>query len=364
MDTRFLGQFLLLGLPGPELDRATQRVIQDLQPGGFILFSRNVADARQVRRFTDTLRKLCTDEPLICIDEEGGRVSRLGALGVNTASPAALASAGDPGVITMHGRITSSILRLLGINLNLAPVLDFSLGSDEVDGTLRQRCWGREPQAVISLAHVFLSEMQKGGVFGCAKHFPTYTGARVDPHDDLPSISGDLAAMTSGCAAPYLALADQLAAVMTAHVLTPDLPETAGRPASLSPHVINGFLRGQLGFDGLVMTDDLDMGAIRNGGGVPEAAAEAMLAGNDLAMVCHHPEESFAIRDRLSKLPHGVLEDALLRIEKFRKRFPKPIAFRQDRWDAAVAEAAELADELSDRLPATETVGFSAVENY
>lgn len=363
MDTRFLGQFLLLGLPGPELDRGTQRVLQDLQPGGFVLFSRNIEDTRQVRQFTDTLRKICTYEPIICIDEEGGRVSRLGNLGLQTPSPSALAAAGDPGFITMHGRVTSSILRLLGINLNLAPVLDFSLGSEEKDGTLRQRCWGEEPQAVIGHAHVLVSEMQKHGVLGCAKHFPTYAGARVDPHDDLPSIKGDLAAMTSACAAPYLALADQLAAVMTAHVLLPDVPETAGQPASLSPAIINGFLRGQLGFDGLVMTDDLDMGAIRNRRGLPEAAAEAILAGNDLAMICHHPEESFAVRDRLAKLPHAVLEDALIRIEKFRKRLPKPIAFRQERWDAAIAEAAELANEVA-ASPTGETAGYSAVETY
>lgn len=364
MDTRFLGQFLLLGLPGPELDRATQRVVQDLQPGGFILFSRNIEDTAQVREFTDTLRKICTCEPIICIDEEGGRVSRLGNLGLGTPSPSDLATAGDPGFVTMHGRITSSILRLLGINMNLAPVLDFSLGSDEMDGTLRQRCWGNEPQTVIGHAHVLVSEMEKNGVLGCAKHFPTYTGARVDPHDDLPSIRGDRAAMTDACAAPYLALADQLAAVMTAHVLLPDIPQTAGRPASLSPVMINDFLRGQLGFDGLVMTDDLDMGAIRSRLGLPEAAAEAILAGNDLAMICHHPEESFSARDRLAKLPHAVLEDALLRIEKFRKRLPKPIAFRQERWDAAMAEATELASEVAGHAPGVEPAGFSAVENF
>lgn len=363
MDTRFLGQFLLLGLPGPELDRSTQRVLQDLQPGGFILFSRNIEDTRQLRQFTDTLRKICTYEPLICIDEEGGRVSRLGNLGLSTPAPAALAKAGDPGFVTMHARVTSSILRLLGINLNLAPVLDFSLDSDEKDGTLRQRCWGAESQGVIGHAHVLLSEMQKHGMLGCGKHFPTYTGAQVDPHDGLPSVKGDLAAMTSACAAPYLALGDQLAAVMTAHVLLPDVEETAGQPASLSPAIVNGFLRGQLGFDGLVMTDDLDMGAIRNGRGLPQAAAEALLAGNDLAMICHHPEESFAVRERLSKLPHTVLEDALIRIEKFRKRLPKPIAFRQERWDAAMTEAAELANEISCN-PSGDNAEFSAVENY
>lgn len=364
MDTRFLGQFLLLGLPGPELDRATQRVIQDLQPGGFILFSRNIEDTRQVRQFTDTLRRLCTDEPLICIDEEGGRVSRLGSLGLATPSPASLAAAGDPGFITMHGRVISSVLRLLGINVNLAPVLDLSLGSDDEDGTLRQRCWGTDAQDVIGHAHVFLAELHKGGVLGCAKHFPTYTGARVDPHDDLPSIRGDLPALTAGACAPYLGLNDQLSAIMTAHVLLPDIPETAGRPASLSPHVINGYLRGQLGFGGLIMTDDLDMGAIRNRGGVPEAAAEAVVAGNDFAMVCHHPEESFAIRERFARLPHGVLEDALVRIEKYRRRLPKPIAFRQDRWDAAMTEAKELMEEVSGRVQVSESSGLSAVEQY
>ncbi len=363
MDTRFLGQFLILGLPGTELDRATQRVIQDLQPGGFILFSRNVEDTRQLRQFTDTLRRLCTDEPIIAIDEEGGRVSRLGALGITTPSPSVLAASGDPGFVTQHGRIIAQILRLLGINMNLAPVLDVSLGSEELDGTLRQRCWGTDVQTVIGNAHAFISELKKGGIIPCAKHFPTYAGAQSDPHHDLPSVAGDLKALTEGAAAPYLALGGELTAIMTAHIRLPDIPETGGKPASLSPVIVQKFLRDQLGFDGLIITDDLDMGAIRGRQGIPEAAAEALLAGTDMAMICHHPEESFAVRERLSKLPNGILEDSLQRIEKFRKKMPKPIAFRPDRWEAALEEAKELEGELAGHAPGVST-SFSAVENY
>lgn len=365
MDTRFLGQFLILGLPGLELDRATQRVIQDLQPGGFILFSRNIGDTRQLRTFTDTLRRLCTDEPIVAIDEEGGRVSRLAGLGVNTPSPARLATAGDPGFIGLHGRIVAQVLRSLGINMNLAPVLDLSLGSDDRDGTLRQRCWGEDYQSIITYAGMFLAEMTKGGVMCCAKHFPTYSGSVVDPHEDLPSIPGDLASLLAGPASPYLALAAELPAIMTAHVRLPDVPETGGKPASLSPVLVQQFLRNQMGFDGLVITDDLDMGAIRGRQGVPEAAAEAILAGSDMAMVCHHPEESFAIRERLGKLPHAVLEDALQRIEKFRSGLPKTIAFREDRWSAALAGAKELENELSIHVPETTVpTTTSAVEQY
>ena len=365
MDTRFLGQFLILGLPGTELDRATQRVIQDLQPGGFILFSRNVESTRQLRQFTDTLRRLCTDEPIIAIDEEGGRVSRLEALGVRTPSPGRIAAAGDPGLVAMHARVIANFLRLLGINVNLAPVLDLSLGSDELDGTLRQRCWGTETAQIISNSHIFLSEMKKAGMVGCAKHFPTYTGSAVDPHHALPSIPGDIKSLLAGPVAPFLALSGEVAAIMTAHVRLPEEAQTGGKAASLSPVVVQKFLRDQLGFNGLVITDDLDMGAIREHHGVVDAAADAMLAGSDMVLLCHHPEESFSIRERFAKLPHAVLHDALKRIEKFRSQLPKTIAFREDRWKAALDEADELEKELSSGIPSVndDTVS-SPVENY
>ncbi len=344
-----LGQLLLTGVPGPELDSETAARFKKLQPGGFILFGRNIKSPEQLRKLIDDLRDLSDIEPFITIDQEGGRVSRLRLIGDEPPNAQALRDKGDPDLIKKHGRLTGQILRFFGFNLDLCPVLDISY-DDTADNSLKGRCWGKDPQQVITNAGIFNRAMRKEGVLSCAKHFPGYGPAECDPHEFLPVITKSRAEMEMSELMPYTALLPELDCVMTCHSNYTAYDPGRGRwPASLSHNVCTKLLRDQLGFDGLAMTDDLDMGAILNEVTFEQAIQEAVRAGNDLVMICHRVEMVELARQHLEGVESPVLHDALLRIERTKKRLVKPDAFNLERfasinreiWDLRVATLGE-----------------------
>src|SRR6266576_5350170 len=157
------------------------------QPGGFILFARNIESAPQLRKLIDDLRDLSEVEPIITIDQEGGRVSRLRLIGNEPPNAQQLRDAGNVDLIGRHGDITGRLLRLFGFNLDLCPVLDISF-DDEADNSLRGRCWGISVPRVIRFAGAFHDGLLSTGVLSCGKHFPGYAAASLDPHHDLPTI--------------------------------------------------------------------------------------------------------------------------------------------------------------------------------
>lgn len=337
-----LGQLLLTGVPGPKLDSETAARFKKLQPGGFILFGRNIKSPEQLRKLIDDLRDLSDIEPFITIDQEGGRVSRLRLIGDEPPNAQALRDKGDPDLIKKHGRLTGQILRLFGFNLDLCPVLDISY-NDTADNSLKGRCWGKDPQQVITNAGIFNRAMRKEGVLSCAKHFPGYGPAECDPHEFLPVITKRRAEMEMSELMPYTALLPELDCVMTCHSNYTAYDPGRGRwPASLSHNVCTKLLRDQLGFDGLAMTDDLDMGAILNEVTFEQAIQEAVRAGNDLVMICHRLEMVELARQHLEGVESPVLHDALLRIERTKKRLVKPDAFSLERFASINREIWEL----------------------
>ena len=173
------GQLILTGVPGKELDPATAALFRKVQPGGFILFGRNIGSAMQLRKLIDDLRDLSTVEPIITIDQEGGRVSRLRLIGQEPPNAQQLRDKGDIELVRRHGEITGRLLRLFGFNLDLCPVLDISF-DDEADNSLRGRCYGRDVGEVVKLAGAFNEAMRAEGVASCGKHFPGYSAATVD----------------------------------------------------------------------------------------------------------------------------------------------------------------------------------------
>jgi beta-N-acetylhexosaminidase len=363
-----LGQLLLTGVPGPELDSETAARFKKLQPGGFILFGRNIVSAEQLRKLIDDLRDLSSIEPFITIDQEGGRVSRLRLIGDEPPNAQALRDKGDMKLIKKHGMLTGQILRLFGFNLDLCPVLDISY-DDTADNSLKGRCWGRDPQQVISNAGVFNRAMRAEGIMSCAKHFPGYGPAECDPHEFLPVIDKTHTQMLESELLPYSALLPEIDSVMTCHsnytAYDPDRPRW---PASLSHNVCTKLLRDQLGFEGLAMTDDLDMGAILNEVTFEQAIQEAVRAGNDLVMICHRLEMVELARQHLEGVEGPVLHDALMRIEKTKKRLVRPDPFNmehfakinRDIWDLRVAT---LGEERANQLSA-EDGKRSPVELY
>ncbi len=327
MDANRLGQLLLTGVPGAELDADTARRFKKLQPGGFILFGRNIKSPEQLRKLVDDLRDLSEVEPFITIDQEGGRVSRLRLIGSEPPNAQQLREKGDIELIKQHGYLTAEVLRIFGFNLDLCPVLDLSF-DDEADNSLKGRCWGRTAKEVIHNASAFNIAMRKGGVLSSGKHFPGYASASVDPHHELPVINKTLAEMEADELQPFRALLDDLDSLMTCHSHYPCWDADRPRwPASLSKNIIGEFLRNQLAYDGLVMTDDLDMGAILNEVTFEETIIAAIEAGNDLAMICHRIDMVEEARGYLEKVPAPVIYDAQERIDRTKKRLAAPTPF-------------------------------------
>ncbi|HEY0792018.1 MAG TPA: glycoside hydrolase family 3 N-terminal domain-containing protein [Chthoniobacterales bacterium] len=325
-----VGQLLLVGVPGPELDPATARVFRQFQPGGYILFGRNIRDPVQLRKLIDDLRDLSHEQPIIAIDQEGGRVSRLRLIGHEPPNAQQLREKGDLALVQEHGRLTGELLRLFGFNLDLCPVLDLSF-DDEADNSLRGRCYGTTVEQVVQLAGAFEQALRTAGILSCGKHFPGYSAAGLDPHHDLPKIVRSRPELDGEELAVFRAFVPSVSSMMVGHAWYPAF-DAAETPASLSARVVTDLLRNEFGFGGLIMTDDLDMGAILNQVGFDEAIKLAVQAGNDLAMICHRIQmvpQAVAVLDAMKP---DALDRALASVEAFRARLAAPESFAVDRF--------------------------------
>ena len=326
------GQPILMGLPGPYLTDGLRSLVKKIQPGGFILFGRNIESPRQLFDLIAELYALSDITPIVTIDQEGGRVSRLKLIGEEPPSAADLRRAGDLALIGEHGRLTGELLALFGINLNLAPVVDYCL-DENADNSLRGRCYGANPAEVIVRAGAFLRAMQAAGVRGTVKHFPGYTHCGLDPHGDLPRVDRTRAQIDAEELRAFRAFVTDADSFMIGHAWFPAWhPEPF--PASLSPRIVGDLLLRDLGYRGLVMTDDLEMGAVAARYGAKKATRLAIAAGEHMVMFCHNPACAEIAADTLAALPAANLQPAqtaLAAIKQKLSRVPKnfdPAAFR------------------------------------
>lgn len=330
---------LIVGLSGPTLTAAEATLFRDLQPAGYILFSRNLQSPAQIRALTDSLAALSLDRPFISIDQEGGRVWRTREFSAAPPDAATFTAKATPNQIARFGALTGQLLEILGINFNFAPVLDLDHFPEQNNG-LRGRCWGRDSQTVINNAGVFNRWMRKQKILSCGKHFPTNGLALSDPHHDLPVADISRADLLKEDLLPYTALMPELDAIMACHLNFPRLdPEM---PASLSRPILTGLLRDQLGYEGLILTDDLDMGAIVQNYGRGNDIKLALQAGADIALVCHEMASLPAALDSLEI--HD--DDSLRRIEKRRNKLHRPPDFTATRWDEINEQMTELTREV------------------
>ena len=335
MKSDSLGQLILTGVPGKEIDTETGKLFRRIQPGGFILFARNIESALQLRKLIDDLRDLSDIEPIITIDQEGGRVSRLRLIGNEPPNAQQLRDKDDVDLIRRHGDLTGRLLRLFGFNLDLCPVLDISF-DDEADNSLRGRCYGKTVEQVVRNAGAFNEAMRGQGIASCGKHFPGYSAATVDAHHGLPKIERtraeldreELAVFRSFIgtgASPEPPIVDSM---MICHGWYPCF-EPERTPASLSYPVVTELLRDEMSFEGLIMTDDLDMGAILNEYGLEQTIHLAIAAGNDLAMICHRIPEIEEVHRILRALPRDQIERAVAKIARFKKNLAPPREFSE-----------------------------------
>src|SRR6058998_3069755 len=249
MKTNSVGQLILTGIPGKELNSRAERLFRRVQPGGYILFGRNIESPAQLRKLIDDLRGLSEIEPIVTIDQEGGRVSRLRLIGNEPPNAQQLRDKDDVELIRRHGDITGRLLRLFGFNLDLCPVLDISF-DDDADNSLRGRCYGTSVEQVNRNAAAFNDGLRAEGIASCGKHFPGYSAATIDAHHELPVIERTRAELDAEELAVFKHFVKQVDSMMICHAKYPHLdPEF---PASLSPKIITGILRDEFGFDGLV----------------------------------------------------------------------------------------------------------------
>ena len=347
MKSDSLGQLLMTGVPGKELDADTAKLFRKVQPGAFILFGRNIASASQLRKLIDDLRDLSEVEPIITIDQEGGRVSRLRLIGNEPPNAQQLRDKGDVDLIKRHGDITGRLLRLFGFNLDLCPVLDISF-DDKADNSLRGRCYGKTVDQVMRNAGAFNDAMRKQGIASCGKHFPGYSAATCDAHYELPKIERTREQLEKEELAVFRQFSPRVDSMMICHGWYPSF-ELQKTPASLSRRIITDLLRNEMGFDGLIMTDDLDMGAILNGYRLEDTIRLAVAAGNDLVMICHRIPEIENVHRILGTLPSDQTNRALESVARFKTKLAPPdefseAAFRKidnEIWDLRVAVLGE-----------------------
>jgi len=269
-----IGQLFYIGLPGTEFDEETRSLVEHIKPGGVIIFGRNVAAPEQLRSLLDGVRSLTAVEPLCGIDQEGGLVDRLRRIFTPMPAARTIRQHGDLAAARSLGRITGEVLRLLGFNMNFAPVM--SIMTDERDllsNGLYSRSYGRSPGEVLGYTMVYLRGLQGTGCMGCLKHFPGIGAGEVDTHDEMAVVHLSHDDLIAQDLAPYIELFqredDRVRAVMVSHGGFPDIVDikrgvAGGRlePASLSYAVSTKLLRDELGYKHLVVTDDLEMGTM------------------------------------------------------------------------------------------------------
>ncbi|MGA8571022.1 MAG: beta-N-acetylhexosaminidase [Desulfobaccales bacterium] len=317
------GQFFMVGIPGPGVDAVAREMVQDLKAGGIILFARNLETPQQIWHLTHDLQRLAREagQPplLISTDQEGGPVQRLKA--PFTLIPAArqLGAAATKQEVADMSRRVARELALVGINMNLAPVLDVPL---EPGCPLWDRSYGRDPRQVARFGRAAIEGYLAGGVLPVAKHFPGLGDTLADSHLDLTvARSGD--ASREKDLLPYReAVAAGAPAIMTAHLLVPQWDDL---PATLSAVALRGWLRQRLGFKGVIITDDLEMKGITHLLPPAQAGRKALLAGADLLLICNNQE---AVWDAVRVLqeardPAESFRESAARLERLRRALPR-----------------------------------------
>jgi len=277
----------ITGLAGLELTTVEAALLTAARPAGIILFQRNVADPAQVRRLIAAARAaVAAEDFLVLIDQEGGRVQRLRPpywRQMPAAASYGAAYAFDPAGTQRAARLAAGLMAMeliaLGINTSCAPVLDVPVrGSHDIIG---DRAYGTTPEQVIALGRAVAEGLLAGGVLPVMKHVPGHGRANQDSHLALPRVDAPRADLEAADFVPFRALA-QLPAAMTAHVVFAAIDPV--QPASVSPRVTAEVIRGSIGFEGLLMSDDLGMSALS--GSMPERALAVIAAGSDLALLC------------------------------------------------------------------------------
>ena len=335
------GQLIMVRLFGTGLDADTFAFLRQYKVRGACLFRQNMVDAAQLSRFTAALRDAMGPNALIALDQEGGAVVR------STWVPAppsamALGAANDPLLAREVGAAVARAVRALGFNWNFAPVLD--LNNNPHNPVIAERSFGADPDTATGIAMAWMEGSESEGVACCVKHFPGHGDTHVDSHRDLPTVAKPLEELERFEFAPFRIAAqgeNAASAVMTAHIVYPALDPH--NPATMSHPILTGILRQRFGFEGVIITDGMDMHAIAHRYGAGEAAVNALVAGADMVMAIGSREtqeatvHAIAQAIRTNVLPLAEVEARLARLAKLAAAHPAgPVNYMTDIDDRAL----------------------------
>jgi len=281
------GQLLIFGFDGVEFDAALQKQLSEHRPGGLILFRRNLVDAAQTHALLAQAQKASADKLFLCIDMEGGDVDRLKDMIAPAPSAASVYASCERSLYRLHGRTIGDEIRTLGFNVDFAPVSDLAFAaSHQVMGS---RVVSDKPAQATIYVREFLRGLKEARVLGCGKHYPGLGEANLDTHQKLPSVDKPWRKLWQEDLAPYRTLHAHMPFIMVAHC---NYPQVTGddMPASLSRKWMTEILRRRMGYKGLIISDDLEMGGVLAAASVGEAAVETIRAGADVFLVCHKAE--------------------------------------------------------------------------
>lgn len=282
-----VGQLLIMGYDGLEVDARLRTTLNTLQPGGVILFARNISSPQQTWQLLKDSQATTPVPMFLCVDLEGGTVDRLKNVIAPVPSVRQVFLSGERKLFRMHGHILGLEARALGFNTDFTPVFDLGLKPSEP--VLGSRTASPDPAKVIAYARECLKGLKNANVLGCGKHFPGLGEANLDTHHELPSIAKPWKRLWAEDLVPYRELHRQIPFVMVAHAAYPDVTKNK-LPASLSKKWMKDVLRDKIGFRNLIISDDLEMGGVLAAGSIEEVAVETLRAGADMFLVCHNQE--------------------------------------------------------------------------
>jgi len=354
---RQIGQLLIAGFDGAAVPIELKSLAREFGLGGVILFSRNIVEPEQVAELAYDAARLGPDLPTwVSVDQEGGRVARLKAPFTEWPPMATLGRSGDIALAGRFARALAAELKAVGITLDYAPVLD--VHTNPKNPVIGDRALAETADAVGRLGAAIIGALQTQGIAACGKHFPGHGDTSTDSHLELPLVEHPPERLREVEFEPFrAAIAADVATIMTAHVLVPSLDEKV--PATLSKRIV-GMLRDELRFQGVILSDDLEMKAVASSYTVPEAAVRAVAAGCDGVLICSgdHDAQAAALEALVhaieeERIPFSRIEDALKRQQRAKERFlaanvaPRPKAGKALRQALGRDEHQAIAGEMA-----------------
>lgn len=322
-----IGQLMILGINGFTIDDHTKEMIEKYNISGFILFKYNIADENQTLELLNSLKEVNLINPIplfLSIDEEGGRVSRLPSSFIKLPAAKRIGDINDKDISLEYGKIIGKRLKSLGFNMNFGPVLD--VNSNPENPVIGDRAFGSSSKTVVDNGIQVMKGIKSENIIAAVKHFPGHGDTNMDSHVDLPVIEKDLNDLQKIELVPFKESIKQgIDTIMIGHILFPKLDSQY--PATLSKEVVTGLLREKLSYEGLIISDDMTMGAIIKNYTIEEAAIKFLKAGGDLLLICHGYENHVKIINRIKEevnkgsISEDELDEKLYRIIQIKEKY-------------------------------------------